>query len=158
MKLNLYILLFLVFLFSCKHIHVYDNYTEIDSDGWHYNERIYFKVDITDTSEYYNVYLNIRNTGEYSYSNIWMNCSKKSPNNEVKNQKLEFTLATPDGRWIGNGIGDIIDNQFILEEKVKFHEKGIYTYFFNHEMRQDEIGGIMNIGLTIKKYQEHQNI
>ncbi len=154
---HFFILLFFI-LISCSSNHIYEEYTDINPEGWNFKERVYFKFDVVDTASYYDVFLNVRNTGEFDYSNIWLKCIKKSPSGQEINENLEFTLATPDGRWVGNGIGDIIDNQFILEEKVKLKEAGIYTYFINHEMRVDDLKGILNVGISVKKHVDNKNI
>ena len=66
-------------------------------------------------------------------------------------KRYEYTLATPDGRWLGNGLGDLIDHKFIVDENVKFQQKGKYKYIINHEMRIDKLSNIQTIGLIVKK-------
>lgn len=153
-RIALPILLFL-FLLSCKENHIYHKYNKIPDYIWNENYTVTFPVSVRDTSSVYNVYFNIRNASFYPFSNIWVICEKTDPSgNKLFHKRFEFTLASIEGKWLGKGIGDIIDNHFILEENVRFREKGLYQYTFYQNMRTSDLPGIMDIGLEMVKDNE----
>jgi gliding motility-associated lipoprotein GldH len=141
----------LFLLLSCEDNHIYEKYKSIPSYTWNYAYSVPFEFNIKDTSAYYNIYLNFRNAGTYLYSNIWITAIRQDANGTISKKRYEFILANPDGSWIGNGLGDIIDNHFLMEERVKFTQLGDYRYSFHHEMRTDNLPSVMDIGLEVEK-------
>jgi gliding motility-associated lipoprotein GldH len=138
-------------LAGCRQNHVYEKYKTIPDYIWNYYYRVPFEFNITDTVSYYNVFINIRNAGIYPYSNIWLIVNQQTPGGLITRKRYEFILANPDGSWKGNGLGDIWDNRFIMEEHVRFRTPGEYTYTFQHSMRMDNLPAIMDIGMEVIK-------
>ena len=64
-------------------------------------------------------------------------------------------MAEDNGRWIGDGLGDIWDykHQWIIQDNKIFTEPGNYYFVVNHLMRSDTISGIMDIGLEVEKFE-----
>lgn len=141
-------------LSSCSNQIIFEEMQEIPDYSWNYKKKFHFKFDIKDTNAVYNIYFHLRHGGNYGNSNIWVRRTVKTPNKARHPYRYEFTLATPEGRWTGKGLGDIIDHQFILDERIRFHQNGTYTYTFNHEMRIDELKEIRSIGLKVVKVSE----
>lgn len=142
----------IIVLASCTEKPVFQKYKKIENKNWKFDYRIPFNFMISDTNALYNVYFNIRTSGLYPYSNIWINLKKFDPAGKLMQEmKVEFKLADRNGRWYGKGLGDIIDNQLLLEEHIKFSQKGEYTYYINHEMRDEELPFIMDVGLSVIK-------
>jgi gliding motility-associated lipoprotein GldH len=135
----------------CSDNHIYHQYKKIPDYNWNYDYEIPFEFTIKDTQSYYNIYLNIRNAGIYPYSNIWIVATRQDANGTLSKRRYEFVLANPDGSWTGNGLGDIIDNRFILEEHTRLTEPGEYKFSFRHDMRTDLLPAIMDIGLEVEK-------
>jgi len=99
------------------------------------------------------LYVNIRNKGTYAYSNIYLFMSIGSPDGQVKTDTVEFTLAEPDGRWKGSGIGGLHDNQILYKNSVFFPHKGVYQFQIKQGMRDNVLQGIRDVGLRIEKAQ-----
>lgn len=152
MKKPFLLIIALIALISCKENHIYHKYNKIPDYSWNENQNVSFPVSVEDTNIYYNVYFNIRNAAFYPFRNIWVICEKTDPSgNKIYHNRFEFTLADLDGKWLGSGVGDIIDNRFLLEENARFPEKGLYQYSFTQNMRTSELPGIMDVGLEIVK-------
>lgn len=142
---------FIMVLFSCNNTYVFQQYQEIKDEKWHFKDDYYFKFDIKNTDIPYNIYFYLRNNGSYKASNIWVNFRKKSPERIESSKIYEFTLASQDGSWTGNGLGDVINHKFIIDQNIKFDQPGTYTIFVNHEMRDDIVENIINIGIGVEK-------
>jgi gliding motility-associated lipoprotein GldH len=151
LQVSLIIIFFAIIFFSCDDNHIYEKYKKIPSYIWNYNEPVPFEFYLRDTNSLYNIYLNIRNSGIYPYNNIWIIAQRQDATGQISKKRYEFILANPDGSWMGNGLGDIIDNRFILEERIKLKQAGEYLYSFHQEMRVDNLPGIMDVGLEVEK-------
>jgi gliding motility-associated lipoprotein GldH len=140
-------------LLSCDPARVYDKFKDINDSKWYAGEHVKFDVQVEDTVSYNNVYLNIRNTGDYKYSNLYMFISTIYPDQKISIDTVECILADEEGQWLGKGTGSIKDNQLLLKKAFRFHQTGIYTFEFEQAMRVDTLEGIKSVGLRIEKIQ-----
>jgi gliding motility-associated lipoprotein GldH len=154
MKQFFYSLLILVLVLgiaSCDRKRVFESYYELDQKGWNKDSVVVFKVNLTDTIRNNNLYVNIRNKGNYPYSNLWLFLSVASPDGKIITDTVEFTLAEPSGKWKGSGIGGLHDNQILYKSSVFFPHKGNYTFKIKQGMRDNVLQGIRDIGIRIEK-------
>ncbi len=146
------IVLFVAVLFSaCDQNRVFENYQTIKDDSWYINQKPSFYLDIKDTVAEHNVYFNIRHTGNYKYSNLFILFTIQGPKAKAETQRLEFKLAEADGKWLGSGLGDIYSNQIKVMEKIKFPRKGVYSFTIEQNMRDNPLVGIEDIGVRVEK-------
>ncbi len=149
-----YIALFAILgalLFSCDSNGVFEDYKTIGETGWNKDSLVVFPVMLDSTSEDFNLYINIRNNGNYPNSNIWLFVEIQSPDGEILSDTIEYTLADNRGRWLGSGIGDLFDNQFLYKRNVYFPLEGEYKFVIQHGMRTSNLRGIQDIGFRIEK-------
>jgi len=155
-EINNFLKLFLIFtlvliLLSCGNKIIYSKYKKINNDTWNYANKLAFEVNVKDTSKFYDVILQLRIKSLYPYSNLWLMISGKMPDgNEMFAQRYEFTLADEKGKWYGKGLGDIIDNEFLILQGLKFPVKGNYTFLINHDMRMNDLPEVMDVGISVK--------
>ncbi len=146
------LVLFVAVLFSaCDQKRVFENYQTIKDDSWYINQKPSFYLDIKDTVSEHNVYFNIRHTGNYKYSNLFILFTIQGPKAKAETQRLEFKLAEADGKWLGSGLGDIYSNQIKVMEKIKFPRKGVYSFTIEQNMRDNPLQGIEDIGIRVEK-------
>jgi gliding motility-associated lipoprotein GldH len=146
------LVLFVAVLFSaCDQNRVFENYQTIKDDSWYINQKPSFYLDIKDTVAEHNVYFNIRHTGNYKYSNLFILFTIQGPKAKAETQRLEFKLAEADGKWLGSGLGDIYSNQIKVMEKIKFPRKGVYSFTIEQNMRDNPLVGIEDIGVRVEK-------
>jgi gliding motility-associated lipoprotein GldH len=141
----------LIVLGSCDSKRVYEQNYDIPDYIWDQKNPIYFEVPITDTISLHNVYINIRNTSGYGYSNIYLFLDTKYPNNTISRDTIECILADPAGKWLGDGSGDIWDNQILFKKNVRFKQIGTYKFRYEQAMRMSKLPMIMDVGLRIEK-------
>jgi len=147
-------LAFFIFVFtmtSCDHERVYDRFKDIKNGVWNHNEPVQFDVQIDDTISYNNVFINVRNYGNYKFSNIYFFMNTIYPNRKIARDTIDCRLADDKGKWLGKGLGDLKDCRFLLKKGVRFHQKGIYSFVFEQAMRVDKLEGIKSIGIRIEK-------
>ncbi|WP_372775011.1 gliding motility lipoprotein GldH [Mangrovibacterium sp.] len=144
----------LIGIISCNQKSEFEAYHTLDTSGWHKDSLVVFPVPLSDTLTSHNVYLNIRNAGNYEFSNIWLFMQIKAPDGNILTDTLELQLADPTGKWTGSGIGDLFDNQFIYKKNVFFPASGTYEFSVQQGMRATMLKGIQDVGLRIEKRDE----
>jgi len=136
---------------ACDNNSVYDTYTAIPNLKWDANKPIVFNVEIKDTINPHNVYINIRNSSKYENMNLFLFVHTISPSGAELVDTFECMLADERGKWLGNGWGDIYDNRFLYKKQVRFPVQGEYTFRITQAMRTEELKNISDVGLRIDK-------
>ena len=140
------------FLYSCQDNNaVVDVNQAITNRTWSYVNKIRVPVSITDKSASYNVLINLRHTGDYKYSNIFMLIHAKGPGGKVISERKEFKLAYPDGQWLGKGSGNLYSYQLAFKSDYRFPENGTYVFEIEQNMRDNPLKEIADVGLRVEK-------
>ncbi|MCC6383974.1 MAG: gliding motility lipoprotein GldH [Bacteroidia bacterium] len=144
----------LMLIISCDPSRVYEKNEKIADNSWKINSPLTFKVDITDTITTHDIYINVRNAGYYGFSNLYLFIDSWLPDGKHSRDTLECILASPDGRWLGDGLGDIWDNKILFRKKIVFPMSGTYRFQLTQAMRVNPLPGIMDAGIRIEKSQK----
>lgn len=149
---SFYILL-LVFLalISCNSGAIFNQTYEIENAKWNTEDTLVFEVNISDTSALYDVYIDISNTLQYSFSNLWMFVKIYPPNGEKTILLQEFFLADARGEWIGGGWGSSRNNRILFRSSILFPKIGKYVIVLEQGMRTSSLRNIEKVGLSIEK-------
>ena len=149
----LYILIGVVLLTlpSCNSSYVFEENKKIDNNDWNKQEPLVFLANITDTIHPHNVYINIRNAGLYPFSNLFLFINTRMPQGQIFRDTIEIMLQSPDGKWLGDGLGDIWDNRILFKPHVRFPQAGEYRFELFQAMRVSPLPGIMDAGIRIEK-------
>lgn len=131
-------------------------------DGyWNADETVEFKLPQLDSLKKYNLFLNIRNTNEYKYNNLFLIVSINFPHGKTVTDTIEYRMANPDGSWMGQGIGNVKENKLWYKEHVSFFEEGNYTVDIAQAMRNNgavegvtKLEGITDVGFSIEEATE----
>lgn len=147
-------ILFLAYMLSfisCDSSRIYEQNMNIPKNKWEQSNIIIFNVQITDTVSLHNIYINLRNTGEYPMSNIFIFVKTISPLGFFVKDTFEIILADDKGKWNGKGFGNLWSNQVLYKKYVKFPYPGKYTFQYEHAMRIEKLPGIVDVGLKIEQ-------
>jgi gliding motility-associated lipoprotein GldH len=138
---------------SCTRKCVYSNYKTLHSAKWYQDSILRFDMTIPDSTKIYNLSLNVRNSGRYAYSNLWLFVKITPPNGQIANDTIELTLASPDGKWMGSGLGDLYDMKYPYKQSVFFPSAGYYRIEVRQGMRTEDgiLNGIHDFGVTLDK-------
>lgn len=162
MKLSNAILMFLVFSFglvSCDSNRVFDTYKTVPN-SWHKDSIVSFKVTPPDSTNAYNLFVNLRNTNDYKFNNLFLIVEMVFPHGKTIKDTLEYRMADPTGKLLGTGVTGVKENKLWYKEQVVFKEAGEYLVNIQHAMRENgkvngvvELVGITDIGFRIEKPQ-----
>ncbi len=141
---------------SCDDTGVLDEYQTV-AESWEMDEKISFTLPELDSQKPYNLFINVRNTNDYKFSNLYLIAEMRFPNGKVITDTLEYDMAAPNGEWLGTGFSDVKENKLWYKEKVNFKEEGTYTITLQHAMRKNgdvdgvtSLEGITDIGFRIE--------
>ena len=110
-----------------------------------------FNVPIDDTLNSHDVIFTIRTGSAYPFRNIYLFVQTTSPDGKFITDTLEYFLADETGHWFGHGFGDIHELNLPYKSNVYFPVKGTYQFNIRHGMRIEDLNGVYDFGLRIKK-------
>jgi len=140
-----------IYLVSCDNNRVYEVNMNLPGHRWNRSNTLIFNVEITDTVSPHNIYVNIRNGGQYDYSNLYIFIRTVSPSGQWIRDTVEFMLADERGKWLGSGLGDIFSQQLPYKENVRFPYPGLYSFELEQAMRTEELKQIYDVGIRVEK-------
>ena len=150
---RLFLVVFCCFLItSCDSDAVFDEYQSVPNQ-WNKDSVVSFSFKTPDTLNNYNLYVNLRNTDAYKFSNLFLLVELNYPNGKAVKDTLEYKMAAPNGELLGTGFSDVKENKLWFrgfKEPFKFSEEGDYTVTIQHAMRNSgEVNGVENLqGIT----------
>lgn len=146
-------------LCSCDSNQVFDEYKSVPNQ-WNKDSIISFNVTPPDSINNYNLFVNLRNTNDYKYSNLFLIVEMDYPNGKIEKDTMEYKMADPSGKLLGTGFTDVKENKLWYKGYKKpfvFNETGEYEIRIQHAMRQngqidgiDNLEGITDIGFRVE--------
>ena len=150
-SLSLFFIISLLVFQSCDSKRFYEENKIIEKNVWNSKDKATFYVTITDIRTPYNFYFNLRNGGDYPYSNIYLFLKTVFPDGRIARDTIECQLADYDGKWLGSGISEVKFNRFLFQKGVRFPQKGQYVFEVEQAMRVSDLKGITDIGIRLEK-------
>ncbi len=149
------LLLFILFVCGCDQNMVYEQNKDIQ-DGWKLDQIINFNIDVKDTISNMEMYINIRHTSDYPFTNIWLFINTLDPHGQYKKDTVECVLAEKSGKWKGSGLGGI---KFLSTKlkNIRFDSKGTHKFYIEQAMRHGSkpkiqlLPEILNVGIRLQK-------
>ena len=148
-KIALFLFVCLAGLTGCTDHALLDENQPIKNSTWSNKQVREFTATVKDADIPYHVYLNIRNSMEYSFSNLSVLLRQISPDKTTKTYRVKVVMADKEGLWIGKGAGNLYAQQVRFLKNHHFPDTGVYTFRIEHNMRLDPLMGITDIGLRV---------
>ena len=146
-------LLLIPFFWSCGNDVLIDHSIEFEKESWNVADKFESEFSVSDTVNNYNFFLTIRNTDEYAYQNLFVFLKTTFPNGKTKLDTINCPLANMQGKWLGKGFGGIYDNRILYMARKRFPLNGSYIIKVEQAMRDEELMGILDVGVRIEKAQ-----
>ncbi len=144
------LLVAMLFLAACNRTTLFTQAVNFH-DLWPKDKAAKFVVPVKDTLSPFNFYINIRHTGKYRYSNLYLFMQTRFPNGTYTRDTLEIILANVQGKWLGKGWGEIKEDRILLKPKLRFPMSGDYEFLIWQAMRIDTLKAIRSVGIDIEK-------
>jgi len=145
-----YFFILFLFLVSCSHNEIFFEYHSFKQEGWDRKDAAVFHINIDNTTDLFDVLLEIRNNNDYPFRNIWLFVDSQPPGGNVRTDTISVDLADAYGKWNGKGIS-LYSLTVSYETAIRFPQEGTYTYSIRQGMSENPLKGISDIGLKISK-------
>ena len=148
-----FLLIFCVQLFSCDNNLVFEENKTFADNIWNKDSLAVFTFS-TDTiySKEVSFAINLRNTVDYQYRNLWVFMDLQIPNQPVKRDTLNLSLMNEQGFWEPYVTGGRIkESKHLYRYKVRNPPSGEYKIRIQQAMRSDNLAEIVSIGARIQK-------
>ncbi len=137
---------------NCDSNAVFDVYKSVPNQ-WNKDSVASFNFKAPDTTKNYNLFVNVRNTNAYKFSNLFLTVELNYPNGRTVKDTLEYKMAAPNGELLGTGFTDVKESKLWFrgfKDPFKFNEEGDYIINIQHAMRSNgDVNGIVNLeGIT----------
>lgn len=136
---------------SCSKNKVFEKFEKFENYDWNMDQSLKFEVSIIDTAVAYNIYIPVRHTDNYPYDCLMINVNINTPVGEERNKNYKLNFRNSDGKFIGEGLGDIWDEKNMIMGNIKFKNTGIYKFEILNNMPKTPTQGIMELGLSVEK-------
>lgn len=140
---------------SCDSNKLYEENIALDNNEWKTGDVKTFEFDIEDTLSPINLYVNFRTTTDYPYSNLYIFMYSKYPDGYEDKDTLEFIVAEPDGRWLGDNSGTVVENRILISQGGRFAKKGTYQFGIEHAMRDEVLPEIIDVGFRVELMEQN---
>ena len=161
MKTNSFSKIFLIaivmLIFSCDSNKLYEENLTVDKDGWHADDVKTFEFEIEDTLSPLNLYINLRTTTDYPFSNLYLFLYSSYPDGYRDKDTLEFILAEPSGKWLGENSGTVVENKIMIFKGGRFTKQGTYQFKLEHGMREKILPEILDVGFRVELMEMKQS-
>jgi gliding motility-associated lipoprotein GldH len=144
----------LLFL-ACDKKRVFDEYKSVGS-GWNKDSIVTFDLPVLDSTQQYNLFVNLRANDDYKFNNIFLIVAMEQKNGFTKVDTLEYQMTNPDGSLLGDGFTDLKESKLFYKEKIQF--KGQFKVYIKQALRENGkvpgvsvLDGITNVGFRIEK-------
>ena len=156
-----WLFLFAFVTFSCQQHKPFDRYTSI-ADSWDKHQTIRYDFVAPDTINPYNLFVNLRTTTAYKFSNLFLIVELNYPNGKVSKDTLEYLMAKPNGELLGTGFTTVKEHKLWFkgfDKTFVFSENGPYKVHIQQAMRLRgetkgiaKLDGIIDVGFSIEPF------
>lgn len=137
---------------SCDKNVFYAVERDVDEKGWNMHDPVVFDVDIEDTLQVYDFFIDVRNSAHYTKANTFFFINTTFPDGSVAYDTLECPLADVEGHWYGHRTGRYVDSRFVFQRHVIIPHSGRYRFEVYHGMRDTNVTGLKSVGLRIEHF------
>lgn len=141
-------------LAACGDAPVFQADTEVPDGLWAQAWQPEFSFEIADTVNGHDVFIDLRHTGDYAFSDLYLFVTVNGPGLPQARDTVECLLADPSGHWYGRGSGYIKSARVLYKRDKRFPRKGRYSIRLEQAMREDPLEGVIDVGIGVEKSQQ----
>jgi gliding motility-associated lipoprotein GldH len=144
-----------VLLASCSDQVVFQADVPVPDEAWDRSFTPEFSFEVNDTIRHHDLYIDVRHTGDYPFSDLFLFVDLHGPDDRHLRDTVECLLADPTGRWYGKGTGFIFADRFeahvLYKLKNRFPASGRYTIKLEQAMRTEKLPGVIDVGVSVER-------
>ena len=138
------------FLLLACNVNLVNEHRDMPKMVWEKQNIISVTAEVPEVKDY-TLKVHLRHTSHIQIGNIALKLTISPENkpDEVIVQDLLVPIRDKDGQLLGSAMGDICDTEFTTKFTPK--QKGKYTFTITHQMEEDKVESIMEVGISIEK-------
>ncbi len=151
MKTFGFLMVSVLFFLGCQSDEIPVGANSFSENKWDQKVKPSFELELSDTVSVFDFFITLRNTTDYKYSNLFIYVEEIPPFGPSYRTRHEIPIANPDGSWIGDKTGTIIENKYLVKRgKVPFIGK--YKYIIEQAITDQEVTEVLDISFQVKKF------
>lgn len=142
---------------SCNLGVAHMEFVSFDNGVWDKDQEVVFEFTPRDSTEVYDWYIHLRNTQDYPYSNLYLITELSTTAGVLKKDTISYTMANPDGSWVGKASGSLVEHKISLQIRQSFSSLKTHKLSIRQAMRAlgsveplQKLNGISDIGYSIE--------
>lgn len=148
----------LVFLLaSCNLGVAHMEFVSLDNAVWDKDNAIVFEFTPTDSTEVYDWYLQLRNTHDYPYANLYLITELSTDEGVISTDTIAYTMANSDGSWRGSASMSLVEHKIPYQLERSFNSTKLHRLKIRQAMRSlgsteplQKLIGVSDIGYSIE--------
>jgi gliding motility-associated lipoprotein GldH len=131
---------------------IYKHYEKFgESLEWHKSDIRTFEIDIQENKHPFRFLLTLRVASGYMYDKAYVRITETDPSGNKVSYDVGIPVRDEKGNFYGEKGFDIIDIEYVLDEKKEFPVFGKYKYEIQQMMDNvDPLIFVMEVGLVVK--------
>lgn len=128
---------------------VQTTFKEFTSGEWHADSVVQFHYDRSGAPELMELAIHLQHDASYPYANLFLFRKVLIDGDVQFSDTVQITMADAYGNWNGDGIGSVktLDLPY-RKQYLRMEAEGLYTFEFQHGMRDEALSGMRSLGLT----------
>jgi len=129
---------------------------EIPASGWAYQDTLHYEFEIADTSQIYNLFLDLEHSTDFATQNLYVKLYTGFPNGQRPAQRLSIDMADKTGAWLGNCSGEKCRLNIPIQSNAYFDQMGTYSFTVEQFMRVDSLSEVLSAAFRIEVAEERR--
>lgn len=138
------------FFTACNDI--YRDFQSVKDMKWYDTDVKTFNVTIPEDGNYDLIFAMRYSTG-YPFTSLKINIKQITPESKTLEKDAEFSITDKNGKYIGDVTGQLWDIENVFSENT-FLKKGKYSFKIKHNMNNNPVILVIDIGLIVRKHRE----
>ncbi len=144
-------------LSSCGPNYTWYQRHPIAPEGWAWEDTLHFTFSITDTTQVYDMWLELDHRPDYAYQNLYVKIHTSFPDGTHQSDLLSIEMADKQGRWQGQCQGNWCQLRIPIQQHIFFPQQGTYHVYIEQYMRKNPLSGITQIGMGLEALSQDRN-
>lgn len=150
-KTSFILIIAILAITACSKGKVYEKRQDFQNYTWNRLLPLFFEVPISDIKSEYNIYFTLRHITQYPYDDLKTNLTIYSPSGEERTTSHTFIVKDSEGKFLGEGAGDLWDLKLLVKENMSFNEAGTYKLQIDNLMDYYDVVGLVDFGVIVEK-------
>ena len=150
---ELFLFFLTISLCACGPATLYEAAHQLPESGWSYADVADFSFTVSDTSQAYDLHLQVDHQSDFAYQNFYVRLFTTLPSGTVDTQRVSLQLAGDFGAWLGNCGNDNCTLDIPIGQNIVYRTGGEYGLRVEQYSRDNPLVGISKIGFAVREHE-----